>query len=102
MCCQPSFDKVVPPSFLELGYGNLISIYGELSALGRPPPIIDAAELEENPEVLKLSKCELSILKYFCTQSIKTWHIDDEITYFKDSLSIRYLQISATVLLSDK
>ncbi|KAF4389935.1 hypothetical protein G4B88_003418 [Cannabis sativa] len=54
----PSFDKVVPPSFNELGFGSLISIYGELSALGRPPPIIDAAELEANPEVTLRGLCE--------------------------------------------
>ncbi|PON85496.1 Aminotransferase class IV [Trema orientale] len=54
----PSFDKVVPPSFLELGFGNLITIYSELSALGRPPPVIDAAELQENPEVTLRGLCE--------------------------------------------
>ncbi|CAL5334374.1 unnamed protein product [Camellia sinensis] len=26
----PSFDKVVPPSFLELGLGDLVSIYNNL------------------------------------------------------------------------
>ncbi|KAL5566134.1 hypothetical protein UlMin_029298, partial [Ulmus minor] len=54
----PSFDKVVPPSFFELGFGNLITIYNELSALGKPPPIIDAAELQEDPEGTLRVLCE--------------------------------------------
>ncbi|KAH1032043.1 hypothetical protein J1N35_044217 [Gossypium stocksii] len=45
-----SFEKVVPPSFLELGLGDLVSIYSELSAVGKPPPVIDAADLQQNPE----------------------------------------------------
>lgn len=50
-CCQPSFGKVLPPSFEELGVASLISIYNELSELGRPPTIVDAAELQQDPEV---------------------------------------------------
>lgn len=49
--CQPSFNKVVPSSFLELGYADLVAIYSELCELGKPPLIIDAADLQENPEV---------------------------------------------------
>ncbi|PPD72801.1 hypothetical protein GOBAR_DD30292 [Gossypium barbadense] len=45
-----SFEKVVPPSFLELGLVDLVSIYSELCALGKPPPVIDAADLQQNPE----------------------------------------------------
>lgn len=52
LSCQPSFDKVVPPSILELGLGELVSIYSELCALGKPPPVIDAADLQQNPEVI--------------------------------------------------
>lgn len=48
---QPSFDKVVPPSFLELGVGELVSIYSELCVLGKPPPVIDADDLQQEPEV---------------------------------------------------
>jgi hypothetical protein len=50
---QPSFDKVVPPSFFELGLEELVSIYNELSELGKPPPVIDAAELQKDPEVFE-------------------------------------------------
>uniref|UniRef100_A0A1D1YC77 Branched-chain-amino-acid aminotransferase-like protein 2 n=1 Tax=Anthurium amnicola TaxID=1678845 RepID=A0A1D1YC77_9ARAE len=46
----PSFDKVAPPSFLELGLANLVSIYCELCELGNPPPIIDAEDLQKDPE----------------------------------------------------
>lgn len=54
----PSFDKVVPPSFQELGFTELVGLYNELSALGKPPPIIDAAELGQNPEATLRSLCE--------------------------------------------
>ncbi|XP_031405961.1 branched-chain-amino-acid aminotransferase-like protein 1 isoform X2 [Punica granatum] len=54
----PSFDKVVPPSFLELGLGELVSIYSELCDLGTPPPVIDAADLHENPEATLQCLCE--------------------------------------------
>lgn len=45
-----SFDKVVAPSFLELELASLVTIYGELCELGSPPPIIDALDLQRNPE----------------------------------------------------
>ncbi|PQQ09185.1 branched-chain-amino-acid aminotransferase-like protein 1 [Prunus yedoensis var. nudiflora] len=54
----PSFDKVVPPSLLELGLADLVSIYSELSELGRPPPVIDAAELQVDPEATLRGLCE--------------------------------------------
>ena len=56
MCVQPSFDKVVPPSFFELGLAELVCIYNELGELGKPPPVIDAAELQQDPEVSVLSE----------------------------------------------
>ena len=52
---QPSYDKVIPATFSELGFSELVSVYNELKELGRPPPIIDAAELQKDPEVLLLS-----------------------------------------------
>ncbi|XP_004305017.1 PREDICTED: branched-chain-amino-acid aminotransferase-like protein 2-like [Fragaria vesca subsp. vesca] len=54
----PSFGKVVPPSLVELGFADLVSIYSELSQLGRPPPVIDAAELQEDPEGTLRRLCE--------------------------------------------
>lgn len=51
--CQPSFDKVVPPSLVELSLAEMVAIYSELSQLGRPPPVVDAAELQRDPEVLE-------------------------------------------------
>ncbi|XP_009604891.1 branched-chain-amino-acid aminotransferase-like protein 1 isoform X1 [Nicotiana tabacum] len=54
----PSFDKVVPPSFVELGLAELVSIYSELSELGKPPPVIDAADIQENPEAALRGLCE--------------------------------------------
>lgn len=43
----------MPPSLVELGLAEVVSIYSELSELGRPPPVIDAVELQEDPEVLR-------------------------------------------------
>ncbi|KAL3516144.1 hypothetical protein ACH5RR_023046 [Cinchona calisaya] len=54
----PSFDKVVPPSFLELGLAGLVSIYSQLCELGKPPAIIDAAELQADPEFALRGLCE--------------------------------------------
>ncbi|KAG0496708.1 hypothetical protein HPP92_001399 [Vanilla planifolia] len=48
--CKPSFDKVIPPSFFELGLVDLVSIYSELCEAGNPPPIIDADDLQNDPE----------------------------------------------------
>lgn len=50
----PSFDKVVPASFLELGLADLVSIYGELCELGNTPAVIDVADLQQDPEVVEL------------------------------------------------
>ncbi|MCL7048329.1 hypothetical protein MKW94_025745 [Papaver nudicaule] len=54
----PSFDKVVPPSFLELGLAELVSIYSELCDLGTVPPVIDAEDLQQDPEVVLRGLCE--------------------------------------------
>ncbi|CAN6312694.1 unnamed protein product [Urochloa humidicola] len=54
----PSFDKVAPPSFFELGIGELVSIYSELCELGKPPPVIDADDLEREPEAVLRGLCE--------------------------------------------
>jgi hypothetical protein len=48
---QTSFSKVVPPSFMELGIGELVSIYSELCQFGSPPPVIDADDLLQDPKV---------------------------------------------------
>lgn len=54
----PSFDKVVAPSLLELGLVDLISIYNELCELGKPPPVIDADDLQQEPEATLRGLCE--------------------------------------------
>ncbi|KAL3750175.1 hypothetical protein ACJRO7_011196 [Eucalyptus globulus] len=54
----PSFEKVVPPSFLELGLAELVSIYSELCELGNPPAIIDVADLQQDPEATLGRLCE--------------------------------------------
>ncbi|KAK4793955.1 hypothetical protein SAY86_011949 [Trapa natans] len=54
----PSFNKVVPPSFIESSLGELVSIYSELCRLGKTPPVIDAADLQENPEATLRCLCE--------------------------------------------
>lgn len=54
----PSFGKVAPPSFLELGLSDLVSIYNELCELGNPPPIIDSEDLLRDPEAVLRGLCE--------------------------------------------
>lgn len=54
----PSFDKVIPSSLMELGLADLVSIYSELCDLGKPPPIIDAADLQQDPEAILRGLCE--------------------------------------------
>lgn len=54
----PSFDKVVPPSFFELGLAELVSIYNELCENGKRPPVIDAAELQKDPEATIRGLCD--------------------------------------------
>ncbi|KAG6472091.1 hypothetical protein ZIOFF_069546 [Zingiber officinale] len=49
-----SFNKVISPSFLELGLGDLVSIYSELCKFGKHPPVIDADDLKKDPEVSSL------------------------------------------------
>ncbi|XP_027353433.1 branched-chain-amino-acid aminotransferase-like protein 2 isoform X2 [Abrus precatorius] len=54
----PSFDKVVPPSFYELGLAELVCIYNELREIGKSPPVIDAADLQQNPEATLQGLCD--------------------------------------------
>lgn len=54
LCHQQSLNKVISPSFLELGLGDLVSIYSELCRLGKHPPVIDADDLKKDPEVSSL------------------------------------------------
>ncbi|XP_072976056.1 branched-chain-amino-acid aminotransferase-like protein 2 isoform X1 [Typha angustifolia] len=54
----PSFDKVAPLSFLELGLAGLVSIYSELCELGNAPPIIDAEDLQNHPEAVLRGLCQ--------------------------------------------
>ncbi|CAN6452788.1 unnamed protein product [Victoria cruziana] len=54
----PSFHKIAPVSFIELGFVDLVTIYNELCELGKPLPIIDAADLQENPEVALRVLCD--------------------------------------------
>lgn len=51
LLCQTSYDKVVPPSFVDLGYASMVSIYSELRDQGKSPPVIDSDMLREDPEV---------------------------------------------------
>ncbi|TKY52193.1 Branched-chain-amino-acid aminotransferase protein 2 [Spatholobus suberectus] len=53
----PSFDEVVPPSFFELGLAELVCIYNELCEIGKPPPVVDALELQQDPEATLWALC---------------------------------------------
>lgn len=48
---QESYDKIIPPSFIDLGYHNLVVIYSDLSGHGNTPHVIDTESLHEDPEV---------------------------------------------------
>lgn len=63
VCYQQSFDKVVPSSFHELGLVDMVSVYSELSASEKPPPILDVAHLQQDPEVFNFFLFSLCFLK---------------------------------------
>lgn len=52
-----SFGKVMRPTFFELGYADLVTIYSELCQHGKPPPVIDAEDLQQQPEVTLRGLC---------------------------------------------
>ncbi|XP_065853375.1 branched-chain-amino-acid aminotransferase-like protein 1 [Euphorbia lathyris] len=54
----PSFEKIVPPSSLALGFAELVSIYSDLCKLGKPPAVIDAADLEQDAKGTLRGLCE--------------------------------------------
>jgi hypothetical protein len=49
---QPSFDKVLQEEIPELEMVHLAALYMELRSIGQIPPIIDATDIRNNPEVL--------------------------------------------------
>ncbi|MCO5597641.1 hypothetical protein L7F22_051722 [Adiantum nelumboides] len=55
--CKPSFDSVLPASSDELDLGQLVSIYYELKRKGHTPAIIDADDLQRDPEGILQSLC---------------------------------------------
>ncbi|KAL0642796.1 hypothetical protein Bca4012_041086 [Brassica carinata] len=54
----PSFDKVIPLSFLDVGLADLVSIYSDLCQMGTPPLVIDADDLQRNPEATLRGLCD--------------------------------------------
>ncbi|KAJ4848628.1 hypothetical protein Tsubulata_036276 [Turnera subulata] len=62
----PSLGRVAPPSFLEIGLTELVTVYNDLCQLGRPPPVIDAADLQQNPEVSVCEICLIFFVKLVC------------------------------------
>ncbi|KAG8391093.1 hypothetical protein BUALT_Bualt01G0152000 [Buddleja alternifolia] len=53
-----SYDKVIPPLFVDLGYASLVSIYSDLCDEGKSPPIIDSDLLREDPEATLRGLCD--------------------------------------------
>ncbi|GER46299.1 amino acid aminotransferase family protein [Striga asiatica] len=53
-----SYEKVVPPLLIDLGYDRMVSIYSELSSRGVKPPVIDSDLLGENPEATLRALCD--------------------------------------------
>lgn len=58
---------------------ELVAIYSELSELGTPPPVIDGADLRENPEVcccLKYNPLSLLIYGSMAIDSVHpSWNV---------------------------
>lgn len=94
---QPSFDKVVPPSFRELGLAELVSIYNELSELGKAPCIIDAADLQRDPEVFLLIMHDLSLSDFSAIKFEKRLHFAHEFCLFWNSAVLIYYRDCAMV-----
>ncbi|KAG6557131.1 hypothetical protein Mapa_001058 [Marchantia paleacea] len=67
----PSFDKVLPVTLDELELANLVGMYSELSARGNPPPIVNARDLQQNPEGILRALCEA--LKISFQASMLRW-----------------------------
>ncbi|KAJ4846729.1 hypothetical protein Tsubulata_043096 [Turnera subulata] len=55
---QASLGRIQPPTFDYLGLAELVSIYNDLCHLGRPQPVIDAADLQQDPEGTLRGLCE--------------------------------------------
>ncbi|XP_051146463.1 branched-chain-amino-acid aminotransferase-like protein 1 [Andrographis paniculata] len=53
-----SYDKVIPPFFMDMGYDIMLSIYTQLSDEGRPPPVIDSDLLRGDPEGTLRGLCD--------------------------------------------
>ena len=66
----------MPPSFLELGLAELLSIYNKLCELGSPPPVIDAADLQEDPEVKELPALWILLIKHPCIMMFNAYAMD--------------------------
>ncbi|KAL2633879.1 hypothetical protein R1flu_005358 [Riccia fluitans] len=54
----PSFDKVLSVTLDELDLGNLVGIFSELSSRGNPPPVVNARDLQQDPEGTLKTLCE--------------------------------------------
>ncbi|XP_073141850.1 branched-chain-amino-acid aminotransferase-like protein 1 [Henckelia pumila] len=53
-----SYDKVIPPSLIDLGYAIMVSICSELCDRGESPFIIDSDLLREDPEPILRGLCD--------------------------------------------
>lgn len=53
-----SYDKVIPPSLIDLGYDVMVSIYSELCDRGESPIIIDSDLLREDPKATLRGLCD--------------------------------------------
>ncbi|ERN12401.1 hypothetical protein AMTR_s00025p00125190 [Amborella trichopoda] len=53
-----SFNKVQTASFFELGLAEMVKIFSELCEIGKPPAIIDVADLQKEPEAALRGLCE--------------------------------------------
>ncbi|CAM6113921.1 unnamed protein product [Calypogeia fissa] len=52
-----SFDNVIAASLEEMQLSSLLSIFMQLSEMGHPPPVVDAKDLQRDPEGTLRSLC---------------------------------------------
>ncbi|XP_002967648.2 branched-chain-amino-acid aminotransferase-like protein 2 isoform X2 [Selaginella moellendorffii] len=53
----PSFDDVVPATLKDLQWSSLLSMYSDLQSIGESPPVIDASDLQKDPEGVLRALC---------------------------------------------
>ncbi|CAI7750295.1 unnamed protein product [Closterium sp. NIES-54] len=65
MLLIPSFGEVSPPSLSETALPHLLTIHSALSHMGRPPPVVDATQLQSNPQGVLMALCQALDIPFY-------------------------------------